>query len=75
MDALIKMNCIPIINTNDAVAPPPGDDYDLKGVSLRQTPHMQWHSKTVARYMYYLYKSICIDFFMIVAIIHSHDAN
>ncbi|XP_046850990.1 delta-1-pyrroline-5-carboxylate synthase-like isoform X2 [Xenia sp. Carnegie-2017] len=32
MDALIKMNCIPIINTNDAVAPPPGDDYDLKGV-------------------------------------------
>ncbi|CAB3990250.1 delta-1-pyrroline-5-carboxylate synthase isoform X2, partial [Paramuricea clavata] len=32
MDALIKMNCIPIINTNDAVAPPPGEDHDLKGV-------------------------------------------
>ena len=34
MDALIKMNCIPIINTNDAVAPPPGEDHDLKGVSI-----------------------------------------
>lgn len=34
MDALIKMNCIPIINTNDAVAPPPGEDHDLKGVSV-----------------------------------------
>ncbi|XP_028403120.1 delta-1-pyrroline-5-carboxylate synthase-like isoform X1 [Dendronephthya gigantea] len=32
MDALIKMNCIPIINTNDAVAPPPGEDHDLKGL-------------------------------------------
>ncbi|XP_028403121.1 delta-1-pyrroline-5-carboxylate synthase-like isoform X2 [Dendronephthya gigantea] len=32
MDALIKMNCIPIINTNDAVAPPPGEDHDLKGI-------------------------------------------
>ncbi len=34
MDALIKMNCVPIINTNDAVAPPPGEDHDLKGVSI-----------------------------------------
>ena len=34
MDALIKMNCIPIINTNDAVAPPPGEDHDLKGVGI-----------------------------------------
>lgn len=32
MDALIKMNCVPIINTNDTVAPPPGKDHDLRGV-------------------------------------------
>jgi hypothetical protein len=26
------MNCIPIINENDVVAPPPGMDQDLAGV-------------------------------------------
>ncbi|XP_048584546.1 delta-1-pyrroline-5-carboxylate synthase isoform X2 [Nematostella vectensis] len=32
VEALISMKCIPIINENDAVAPPPGLDQDLAGV-------------------------------------------
>ena len=31
---LLKMNIIPIINTNDAVSPPPEADVDLQGVRL-----------------------------------------
>lgn len=33
MSELIALNIVPIINTNDAVAPPPQIDEDLAGVS------------------------------------------
>lgn len=32
VEELVAMNCIPIINENDVVAPPPGMDQDLAGV-------------------------------------------
>ena len=31
---LLKMNIIPIVNTNDAVEPPPEADLDLSGVNI-----------------------------------------
>ena len=38
MQELISLNIVPIINTNDAVAPPPQIDEDLVGVSGLPSP-------------------------------------
>lgn len=32
LEELLKMHCIPIVNANDVVAPPPSQDVDLSGV-------------------------------------------
>ena len=32
LEELLKMHCIPIVNANDVVAPPPSQDIDLAGV-------------------------------------------
>ena len=34
VEELISMNCVPIINENDVVAPPPDIDLDLVGVRI-----------------------------------------
>ena len=40
MQELISLNIVPIINTNDAVSPPPQIDEDLAGVSDLSAPGM-----------------------------------
>ncbi|XP_065071422.1 delta-1-pyrroline-5-carboxylate synthase-like isoform X2 [Rhopilema esculentum] len=36
LEELLKMHCIPIVNANDVVAPPPSQDVDLAGLTPRQ---------------------------------------
>lgn len=41
LQELLRMNIVPIINTNDAVVPPPEPDSDLHGVNVG-TDGMKW---------------------------------
>ena len=51
MQELISLNIVPIINTNDAVAPPPQIDEDLAGVSCpRSTLLHSFHSTLTLRH-------------------------
>ncbi|XP_065071421.1 delta-1-pyrroline-5-carboxylate synthase-like isoform X1 [Rhopilema esculentum] len=46
LEELLKMHCIPIVNANDVVAPPPSQDVDLAGLTPRQQTYLS-ANKTV----------------------------